>query len=114
VYKVPTPYRTEDLAARVKSLTSGKGIDLVLNHVAGSTVVSSIDMLREWGTLCIYGAVGGPADGQIVQAQRAGFGKCARVQFFSMHGYESDPAGRKRILDAMWFTKLMSSTAARS
>jgi len=29
-------YRTEDLVTRVKALTSGRGVDLVLNHVAGS------------------------------------------------------------------------------
>jgi NADPH:quinone reductase-like Zn-dependent oxidoreductase len=47
----------------------------------------------------VYGAIGGPAEGQIVQALWTGFGKCVRIQFFSMHGYEQDVEGRKRILD---------------
>ena len=91
-------YRSSDLAANVLEVTGGAGVDLVLNHVAGATIVDSIKMLRPWGTVIMYGAIGGPAEGELVQAQRAGFGKCAGLRFFSMHGYEEDPDGRSRIL----------------
>jgi NADPH2:quinone reductase len=40
-------YRTQDLVTRVMALTSGRGVDVVLNQVAGSTMVGSIQMLSE-------------------------------------------------------------------
>lgn len=52
-------YRSEDFAAVVKSLTDGKGVDVVLDMVAGSYVNREIQCLADDGRLVIIALLGG-------------------------------------------------------
>jgi NADPH:quinone reductase-like Zn-dependent oxidoreductase len=42
-------YRTSDFVAEVKRLTDGRGVDVVLDMVAGSYIAREIDCLAEDG-----------------------------------------------------------------
>jgi len=52
-------YRTADFVEEVKKLTQGKGVDVVLDMVAGSYVGREIDCLAEDGRLVIIAVQGG-------------------------------------------------------
>lgn len=52
-------YKTQDFVAEVKRLTGGKGVDVILDMVAGSYVAREIDCLAEDGRLAIIAVQGG-------------------------------------------------------
>jgi NADPH:quinone reductase len=52
-------YKTADFAAEVKRITGGKGVDVILDMVAGSYVAREIESLAEEGRLVIIAVQGG-------------------------------------------------------
>lgn len=52
-------YRTEDFVERVKAWTDGRGVDVVLDMVAGDYVPRELDALAEDGRLVIIATLGG-------------------------------------------------------
>ena len=52
-------YKTADFAAEVKRITSGKGVNVILDMVAGSYVAREIESLAEEGRLVIIAVQGG-------------------------------------------------------
>lgn len=62
-------YRDEDLVARVRELTDGRGVDVVYDSVGRDTFVASLDCLRPRGLLALYGQSSGavePLDPQVL------------------------------------------------
>ena len=53
-------YRTEDWAARVRDLTDGKGVDVVMDAVGADTFEGSLDSLRPLGMMISFGNASGP------------------------------------------------------
>ncbi|RKG87133.1 quinone oxidoreductase family protein [Corallococcus terminator] len=53
-------YDQEDVAARVLSLTQGRGVERVLDSVGASTWQASVDALAPFGQLVSYGNASGP------------------------------------------------------
>jgi len=49
----------EDLAAEVRALTGGKGVDVVYDGVGASTFDASLNSLRKRGLLALYGGASG-------------------------------------------------------
>jgi NADPH2:quinone reductase len=54
-------YRTEDVAARVKAITGGKGVPVVYDGVGAATLEGSLASLARRGVLVTYGNASGPA-----------------------------------------------------
>jgi NADPH2:quinone reductase len=54
------PYRDVDVAATVRELTAGTGVDVVYDSVGASTWTSSLDSLRPRGMAVFYGNASGP------------------------------------------------------
>lgn len=52
-------YRTQDFVQEVRAMTSGKGVDVVLDMVAGDYVARELDCLAEDGRLVIIAVQGG-------------------------------------------------------
>jgi NADPH2:quinone reductase len=52
-------YKTSDFAEEVKKLTNGKGVDVILDMVAGSYVAREVDCMAEDGRLVIIALQGG-------------------------------------------------------
>jgi putative PIG3 family NAD(P)H quinone oxidoreductase len=52
-------YRTQDFAAEVQSLTGGRGVDVVLDMVAGEYIEREVQCLAEDGRLAIIAVQGG-------------------------------------------------------
>ncbi|MDQ3946038.1 MAG: quinone oxidoreductase [Actinomycetota bacterium] len=55
-------YRDVDLAAAVRDLTDGAGVDVVYDSVGRDTFAASLDSLRPRGHLVLYGQASGPVD----------------------------------------------------
>jgi NADPH:quinone reductase len=53
-------YRTEDFAERVRSLTSGEGVDVVYDGVGKATFEKSLDCLKPRGLMVSFGNASGP------------------------------------------------------
>lgn len=53
-------YKTEDFAARIQELTSGKGVDVILDMVGGRYFTPNVKSLAEDGRLVIIAVQGGP------------------------------------------------------
>ena len=56
-------YRDEDVAARVKELTGGKGVKVAYDSVGKDTLEASLNSLAPRGLLAAYGNASGPAPG---------------------------------------------------
>ena len=50
---------TEDLPARVKEITAGKGAELIFDPVAGKTLPTLPEAVAWGGNIILYGALGG-------------------------------------------------------
>ena len=53
-------YNTEDFPARVRDLTGGKGVDVVMDSVGASTWEGSLDCLKPVGMMISFGNASGP------------------------------------------------------
>ena len=53
-------YRKEDFAARVKELTGGEGVDVVMDAVGADTFEGSLDSLKPLGMMISFGNASGP------------------------------------------------------
>ena len=56
----PIEYRREDLVARVREITDGRGVDVVYDSVGRSTFDQSLDCLRPMGMMVTFGQSSGP------------------------------------------------------
>lgn len=62
-------YTTEDFVARVKDLTDGEGVDVVMDSVGKATWDGSLDSLKPLGTMITFGNASGkpdPVDPQVL------------------------------------------------
>lgn len=53
-------YRTEDWVARVRDLTGGTGVDVVMDSVGVDTFEGSLDCLKPLGMMISFGSASGP------------------------------------------------------
>ena len=53
-------YRTEDFAARVREITGGRGVDVVMDSVGKETFEGSLASLRPLGMMISFGNASGP------------------------------------------------------
>ena len=65
-------YDSQDVAAEVRRLTDGRGVDVVYDGVGRATWEGSLDSLRPRGLMCLYGASSGapdPVDPQVLNTK---------------------------------------------
>src|SRR3990172_82802 len=56
-------YRTEDVPARVREITGGRGVPVVYDSVGKDTFESSLDCLQRRGLMVSFGNASGPVTG---------------------------------------------------
>ncbi|MDH3207777.1 MAG: quinone oxidoreductase [Gemmatimonadota bacterium] len=58
-------YRDEDVPARVREITSGRGVDVAYDSVGGATFMGSLDSLKPRGMMVTFGNASGPVEPMI-------------------------------------------------
>ncbi|WP_437915834.1 zinc-binding dehydrogenase [Sorangium sp. So ce302] len=65
----------EDVAARVRALTDGRGVDAALNATGGVTLARDLGLLAPFGRLVSFGFLEGPPGAELGAALADGFGR---------------------------------------
>ncbi|CAN7683885.1 zinc-dependent alcohol dehydrogenase family protein [Bradyrhizobium sp. LjRoot220] len=94
-------YRGEDVVARVRELTGGRGVDLVLDHVGGPDFFTYLRALDKWGTVVSYNAFDGLPTQNMMEEMRKHLDVCPAIRCFSFHIYDHDREGRRAIMKRM-------------
>jgi NADPH:quinone reductase len=90
----------EDLAAQVRALTGGRGVDLAIDPVGGALFIACLHALAPLGLAVSYNIVGGPPAADVFAEQRALLGRSLAVRTFSMHSFDADATRRRALMQA--------------
>ena len=108
--------KTEKVGERVKGITHGRGVEAIIDPVAGPGFADNIDMLAPCGTLLIYGALGGKAPLDLLPSPRLRKNSPA-VRQFTIHTWDhlvdERRAGMRALIDMLAAGKLHPRIYAR-
>jgi NADPH2:quinone reductase len=87
---------SENIGARVVSITNNAGVDLILDAVGGPDCAVLLQLLGPFGLLVSYGKLIGKIEGNVIDALDSGPGylNSAAVRIFTMHTLDDKPAIR--------------------
>jgi NADPH2:quinone reductase len=94
-------YKNQSVPQETLALTDGRGVDLVLDHAGGPAFTELLAVLANRGTLVSYNALSRMPDKDLLSEMRAHVGKSPAVRCFSIHSYDHDPEGRRRLMRAV-------------
>jgi NADPH:quinone reductase len=94
-------YRTEDPVARVREITSGRGVDLVLDPIGGKGFARNFAMLAPLGMVVSYGRLDGPPDPGFATAMRGAAANSPAVRFFTIHSFDDRPDIRAETMNVL-------------
>ena len=96
--------KRETVAARVKDITRGRGVDIIIDPVGGPGIPGNLELLGPCGTLVVYGGLGGKAPLDLQTTMRASKNSPALRQF-SIHTWdhlvEERRAGMRALIDML-------------
>ncbi len=87
-----------DLAAQVKALTGGNGVDLAFDAVGARLFIQAIESLAPLGTAVSYNIVAGAPTEDVFQVLRRLLGRSLAVRCFSMHTFDEDVTQRRALM----------------
>ena len=80
--------KREDVAARVAQITGGRGVNAIIDPVAGPTIPGNLALLAPCGTLVIYGGLGGKVPLDLERTLRTRGGSLA-IRHFTIHTWDA-------------------------
>jgi NADPH:quinone reductase len=86
------------LAERVNTLTQGRGVDIVFDHLGGAHLIAGLYCLASFGTLVSYNVVLGAPYDDAFQVLRKLLGKSLALRCFSMHTFDQDERLRRDLM----------------
>ena len=90
-------YGRESVAERLLELTHGHGVDLILDHIVGKDFTDNLKALAPFGLIVSFNALGGLPEKDLFREMRAHLPKSPGVRCFTMHSFDHDPEGRRRV-----------------
>jgi len=84
-------YRSEDVVARMREATGGRGADLILDPIGGKGFARNFAMLAPLGLVISFGRLDGPPDPAFVAAMREHNSVSPAVRFFTIHSFDDRP-----------------------
>lgn len=78
-------FNTEDVVKKVMEITNGKGVDLILDSVAGKTFPTNFDMLAPLGQVILYGQRGGAPPPNTFEKLMSNFTRGVGMRVFSVY-----------------------------
>ena len=101
--------KAENVGERIKQITGGRGVDLIIDPVGGPSIPGNIALLAPCGTLLIYGALGGKAHHDLQPTLQSSKNSVA-VRQFTIHTWdhlvEERRAGMRTLIDWLAAGKL--------
>jgi NADPH2:quinone reductase len=91
---------SEVVSERINAITCGRGIDVIVDPVAGPSVPDNIALLAPCGMLVIYGALGGTAEFDGRRMLRLGQNSPA-VRQFTIHTWDHLVEERRKAMRAL-------------
>ena len=88
----------EDIEQRVLEVTSGVGVDLVLDHVGGTDFSHNLRYLAPFGTLISYNIMGGLPGDNLLGAMRLLGAISPAVRCFTIHTLDAFPSVRRELM----------------
>jgi NADPH2:quinone reductase len=88
----------EDIQQCVLEVTSGIGVDLVLDHVGGPEFSSNMSYLAPFGVLLSYNIMGGLPNDNLLGAMRALGSISPAVRCFTIHTLDAFPSVRRGLM----------------
>jgi NADPH2:quinone reductase len=86
-------YQTANVVKRVKDITEGRGVAIILNSAAGDTFRRDFKMLAPLGQIIWFGMAAGAPQGNLAEQLGAKFVKSAGIRTFMLPSiFELDPA----------------------
>ena len=108
--------KQDDLGKRIADITSGRGVDIIIDPVGGPSIPGNIALLAPCGTLVVYGGLGGKAQLDLQPTLRASKNSPA-IRQFSIHTWDHLPeqrrAGMRALIDMLAAGKLHPHIHAR-
>ncbi len=92
-------HRAENVVERVKSLTQGRGADIVFDHIAGKNFAEDLKLLAPLGMVVSYAVLGGMPEGDLFAAMRANLEASPAVRCFTMHTLDHWPEPRREAME---------------
>jgi NADPH2:quinone reductase len=91
----------DDVDARVREVTGGEGIDLILDAAGGREFAAFLPMLGPFGLLVSYGKLVGKIEGNVVDSLDSGpaYLNSAAVRIFTMHTLDDKPRIRAQSMN---------------
>jgi NADPH2:quinone reductase len=101
--------KTEKVAARVREMTGGRGVDIIIDPVGGPSIPGNLELLGPCGMLVVYGGLGGKVALDLQTTIRTSKNSPAFRQF-SIHTWDHLPderrAGMRALIDMLAAGKL--------
>jgi len=101
--------KSDIVGDRVRDLTGGRGVDIIIDPVGGPNIPGNIALLAPCGMLVVYGGLGGKASLDLQSTLRASRNSPA-IRQFSIHTWdhlvEERRAGMRALIDMMAAGKL--------
>jgi len=93
--------REESVTERVRELTGGKGVDLILDSIGGAGFVTHFERLAPFGLVVSYGQLDGHPIGDVLGAMRKRMGDSLSLRMFSMHTFDQDRRRRREATEEL-------------
>jgi NADPH2:quinone reductase len=93
--------RQESVTERVRQLTGGKGVDLILDSIGGAGFVAHFERLAPFGLVVSYGQLDGHPSGDVLAAMRKRMGDSLSLRMFSMHTFDQDRRRRREATEEL-------------
>jgi NADPH2:quinone reductase len=94
-------YKTADIVAEIMAGTSGRGVDLILDHIGGPGMKRLIDTLAPFGMLVLYGTLRGLPDPIVLNPRQLPTGKNIALRTFTMHVFDNWPEMRASVTNEL-------------
>jgi NADPH2:quinone reductase len=95
-------YKESSVFDQVMQLTEGRGVEVCLNAVAGSTIAEDLMLLSPMGQVISFGHLAGPPTGSAADLLMTHFTKSVGIRVSDIYTYyAADPAGLSATLSKM-------------